>query len=105
MMAGAAVKARRTGTVDAAHDPGPVRLQAVGLCGPVSHWMTVQAAGTLDDLAGFAEQRDRSGVSVRTLGLTERGLREGAYAREKRRGRHHQDGWTHHQSSSARAAW
>jgi hypothetical protein len=79
VMAGAAGKARRAVSVDAAHDPGPVRLHAVGLGWSVVHGMTVQAARIQQDLARFPEQGDRSRVRAgKRLGLTERALRRGA---------------------------
>jgi hypothetical protein len=78
-MAGAAGKARRAVSVDAAHDPGPVRLHAVGLGWSVVRGMTVQAARIQQDLARFPEQGDRSRVRAgKRLGLTERALRRGA---------------------------
>ncbi len=92
MMAGAAGKPRRTVSVDAAHDPGPVRLHAVGLGRSVVHRMAVQAARILQDLARFSQQGDRSRVRVgKRSGLTERALRRGAQDDEKRGGTGHQE--------------
>jgi hypothetical protein len=54
MMAGAAGKARRTLTVEAAHDLGPVRLHAVGLGRSVVHGMAVQTARILSAATGTA---------------------------------------------------
>jgi hypothetical protein len=54
-------------TVGAAHHERHVWRHAIGLRGPLAHRMAVEAARVLQDLAGLAEEFDRSRRLVRLL--------------------------------------
>ncbi len=83
MMAGIARQARRAVPVGAAHHERHVRRHAIGLRGPLAHRMAVEAARVLQDLAGLAEQLDRSRRLVGLLRHRRRNKGQGANRHEK----------------------